>query len=614
MLRTLLLSSLAFWLNFSTPSAQPDSDYQGIVLRNRIEFSLAHDQGLWRLDAEYEFTRSCQSDESVKTQPFLIFVPDYAPVDGISLYRNGRSREWGQSISVPVVFGGSFLSDARAHVVGIPEALDPGDSLVVCYRQSYDDLFFTPAVPVENNDYLDSLEVTFWHPPDVTVDFDVCYGRDSFPYTIDRPDDSTTRLLIAAVPPAKDLVYFGLNKLHGVILPVLRQGGKPLNPISAEDFIRAYLARMRFDRTYDQPLPPALSAQLEEQTTARRKLETIHQYVCSTLRYLADDRRTSGIFPHDPDFVDSLGYGDCKDRAGLVTALANRAGIGGLYVALVTTEPRIPMPGVHMSQFNHVICAWRDGDSLLFFDPTAPRLPFGVLPEVLIGRTALVLDSVTPERVVIQQTPPEPSLECDITGNLNSLGEATAEVIVRYDMMAWALTQRFELGAELRSDSVRAELMRCFPTVGMSHLMVTDTSGGSMRLTGTADLTDFVIDSPTRRYLPVAPLGGIANDVLKRADDSLMIDYRGWYDVRLRIHLQAAGVQVTPDSTSYGEPLTGAYTTKLVPGSNGKIDLSYHLVRRRAILAGAEKQRHLDFVRRYLNAKSGVYILEREQQ
>ncbi len=612
--RELLLAVLLLFVNDPIPAATPDSTTADISSRVDISLTLTGKDSDWNLTGDFVYSRYCHSGDTIQVAPFVVIEPDHAPISWIKVTYDGLPVIGNVVGTVPLMGIGEYLPSVQVHVVSPGRDFKPGDSVSCSYRQRFRDPFFAPALPVENDYQIDSYTVTFRHPPNVSVDFEAGYARDSFPYTVDHPDDTTTQLTIGTVAKQSSLPYFGLNQMHGLIVPILRVGTRPLNPFSVPDFVRAYLSRIPFDRTYDRPLPPTLADHLNESTTVRAKLAAIHHYVCSSLRYLSDNRRTSGIFPHDPDEVDSLGYGDCKDRAGLVVALARKVGIDSVYMALVATTAQTPLSGVHAGQFDHEICVWRHDDSLLFFDPTAPYYRFGDLPGMLLGRPAVVLDSLAPQRVVIDQTPTEPMIECEITGDVDSLSTAGAKLTIRYDLASEVRHGRIALDAVLRDDSLRTELTRCFPSIRLADLKVVDTSDGSIRLEGRADLTRFIIESPSKRYIPRAPFGEVPIDVLRRGDDSLPIDYGGWLNAVLRIRLKTTTAVAATDSTAFGEPRTGQFSAHFASDGAGGIDLSYHLVRQESVLGGRDKQRHLEFVKRYLDEKAHMYILKREQQ
>ena len=79
-----------------------------------------------------------------------------------------------------------------------------------------------------------------------------------------------------------------------------------------------------------QPTPAIrhLAAQLTAgKSTPREKVEALYTYVSEHVRYVALEFGFGGYQPHAADDVLSNGYGDCKDKAGLLQSLLTAAGI-----------------------------------------------------------------------------------------------------------------------------------------------------------------------------------------------------------------------------------------------------------------------------------------------
>jgi len=98
------------------------------------------------------------------------------------------------------------------------------------------------------------------------------------------------------------------------------------------------------------------------------------RFVQNEVRYLGLEIGANTHRPHPPSEVFDQRFGDCKDKALLLTVILRQEGIPA-YVALVNTSLRsqltntAPSPGV----FNHAITViQRPKDSLLYIDPTVP--------------------------------------------------------------------------------------------------------------------------------------------------------------------------------------------------------------------------------------------------
>jgi hypothetical protein len=140
------------------------------------------------------------------------------------------------------------------------------------------------------------------------------------------------------------------------------------------------------------------------------------------VRYFGIEIGIGGYQPHSAGDVFSHQYGDCKDKATLLSAMLQEIGIDSYYV-IVDTRRGVVRPDYPSMNFNHVILAIRlpDGVSdaglfsvarhpslgrLLFFDPTNEYVPFGYLPSYLQDNYGLVVTPQGGEIVSLPLLPP----------------------------------------------------------------------------------------------------------------------------------------------------------------------------------------------------------------
>lgn len=121
------------------------------------------------------------------------------------------------------------------------------------------------------------------------------------------------------------------------------------------------------------------------------KLEKLYDYV-NALRYDTTPIGIRGLRPRLPGQVIESGYGDCKDKATLLVALAGKLGIEG-YTALLNragaADPNFPS-----WQFNHMLAYFPELEGFpegLWLDATDTETPFPTLPPGDVNRPALVL-------------------------------------------------------------------------------------------------------------------------------------------------------------------------------------------------------------------------------
>ncbi len=137
------------------------------------------------------------------------------------------------------------------------------------------------------------------------------------------------------------------------------------------------------------------------------KMKALTSYMQRQIRYVAIEIGIGGFQPHSAADVFTHQYGDCKDKATLLSTLLHEIGVESYYVLIDTNRGEVN-PDFPSMNFDHVILAIRVPDNmkdnsfyavldqpklgrLLFFDPTNPYVPLGYLPSYLQDNLGLVI-------------------------------------------------------------------------------------------------------------------------------------------------------------------------------------------------------------------------------
>jgi transglutaminase-like putative cysteine protease len=148
------------------------------------------------------------------------------------------------------------------------------------------------------------------------------------------------------------------------------------------------------------------------------KMRTLTAYVQQKIRYVAIEVGIGGYQPHSAGDVFNHQYGDCKDKATLLSAMLHEIGIEAYYV-IIDSDRGIVRPDYPSMHFDHAILAIHLPDDvktsdlyavvndpklgrLLFFDPTNEYAPLGYLPWYLQSSYGLV---VAPDGGVLVSLP-----------------------------------------------------------------------------------------------------------------------------------------------------------------------------------------------------------------
>ena len=138
------------------------------------------------------------------------------------------------------------------------------------------------------------------------------------------------------------------------------------------------------------------------------KIKAIANFVQSDIRYVAIELGVGSYQPHPAADVFGGRYGDCKDKATLLSAMLGEIGVNSYYVIINATRGAITESTPANLGFNHVILAiqWtpEPGDAalpallsrpglgkILFFDPTDEFTPLGRLSGALQANYGLLV-------------------------------------------------------------------------------------------------------------------------------------------------------------------------------------------------------------------------------
>ena len=175
---------------------------------------------------------------------------------------------------------------------------------------------------------------------------------------------------------------------------------------------------------------PQIKQQVAELTTAAAtplaKMRALAAFVQNDIRYVAIELGIGGLQPHAAGEVFAQRFGDCKDKATLLSSMLKEIGIDSSYVILDSRRGAVAADTPPNTGFNHVIVAIQLPSAtpdpalaavmthprlgqLLFFDPTDPYTPFGSLAGALQGGYGLLVAPEGGELVQLPQLPLERS-------------------------------------------------------------------------------------------------------------------------------------------------------------------------------------------------------------
>jgi hypothetical protein len=224
------------------------------------------------------------------------------------------------------------------------------------------------------------------------------------------------------------------------------------------------------------------------------KIRALTDYIQRQVRYVAISIGIGGYQPHAASDVFGHQYGDCKDKATLLSTMLHEIGIESYYV-LIDSDRGLVRPEYPSMRFDHAILAIRvpegvDAGSfhavvndpklgkLLFFDPTDEYAPLGYLPWQLQKNYGLVVTPDGGELLSLPLLPPSANRLLRIAQfKLSPSGDLSGDV------------QQLEWGgpaAEERADFLtaqpakRAQIFENFLGGSLNNFTLTSASLGNL--------------------------------------------------------------------------------------------------------------------------------------
>jgi hypothetical protein len=320
------------------------------------------------------------------------------------------------------IAGGELISDVRVKVLQIPAA-DVGNIVGFEVEQDLrpyvlqDEWLFQQPVPTAEARY------TLQLPPGWEYKTSWVNHAEIAPASIGNNQWQWVVKNVSAVKSEKEMPPWR-GVAEQMILSIIPAGGSPNRGFQNWDDMgiwQAGLARGR--RDVSPEIKQKVATLTASATTPLEKMRAIAGFAQREIRYVGLELGIGGYQPHAARDIFARRYGDCKDKATLVSAMLSEIGVESYYV--VINSERGAVSGSTPAQigvFNHMILAIRlpAGVSdpslvaflnesklgkLLIFDPTDEMTPFGQLRGALQANYGLLVTPSGGELVELPQLP-----------------------------------------------------------------------------------------------------------------------------------------------------------------------------------------------------------------
>src|SRR6185437_14001127 len=173
---------------------------------------------------------------------------------------------------------------------------------------------------------------------------------------------------------------------------------------------------------------PAMQQKVQELAPATlpllERIKALGRFAQRDVRYAAIEIGIGGYRPHQASQIFSNRYGDCKDKATLLSSMLARIGVKSYYILVHTDRGIYSADTPPTIGFNHAIIAIQLPQGslktpmpaiydhpklghLLIFDPTNPFVPFGQIPSYEQDNYGLLVGDQGGELIHLPVAPPE---------------------------------------------------------------------------------------------------------------------------------------------------------------------------------------------------------------
>ena len=163
------------------------------------------------------------------------------------------------------------------------------------------------------------------------------------------------------------------------------------------------------NKTEDATLKAITTEITANLTNEEDKIKSIFYWVKDNIKYIAFENGYEGFIPREASLICERKFGDCKDMASIISAMANYANVKNVTICWIGTRDipysyyDIATPAVD----NHMIAVYKKGDEYIFLDGTDKETRYGIPTAFIQGKEALTNENETYKIITVPIVPAE---------------------------------------------------------------------------------------------------------------------------------------------------------------------------------------------------------------
>ncbi|HEX3818942.1 MAG TPA: DUF3857 and transglutaminase domain-containing protein [Candidatus Sulfotelmatobacter sp.] len=324
-------------------------------------------------------------------------------------------------VSLPRVAGSELVSDVKDKLLEIP-ARDPGNIVGYEYEEEEQPMVLQDIWAFQGEIPGHELHYTLQLP----AGWEYKASWVNYPEVKPTQNGNQSDWVVNDVPALrKEAQMPPISGLSGqMIVSFFPPGGASANGFSSWPQMGKWYVNLTSGR---RDASPQITQQVARLTASAKtpleKMKVLANFVQHDIRYVAIELGIGGWQPHPAAEIFDHHYGDCKDKATLLSSMLSQIGVESFYVLINTERGSITPQTPANIGFNHAIIAVKlpaeisDPSlvatiqhprlgTLLYFDPTNEYTPFGEIGGYLQENYGLLVTADGGELVELPKQAP----------------------------------------------------------------------------------------------------------------------------------------------------------------------------------------------------------------